>query len=443
MPNRLRLDFSINNTDERKKFIDQYISRPEFIKSPLTNDELETIANYILWGKDSDGLNCTQRGEIQIETRNKTWQRDDTESLDALMESPTFNEASVRQLEIRPKISREIFDRKKALSECPAHLRPVFSNLFEQIDTIELGINYYDLAHDKRKEEPRQSLLRRFSELKRAQIQQAAEKWSQARYLKMRHLIVELRREQFTLRDTYIAKIARHSYSEPEVEPQKNEFDAEIPVYPLGLINSPCAPLIFPQNQTLAPSTFSQDQLKQISYFYWQKKQGQKTNLFFDFACADHLYRLINFLQELQDSQSEDSYSNTKPFLDTLRYYINMADLTNIQRDILDMKIQKKRNQDIAKEISQKYNKSYMVNYISTIFTQRIIPRIIAAVNLHSAIVENLSFKENFKKCNTCGKELFISSENFVRKSRSKDGFSNRCKKCDKLDREKKNEVIK
>ena len=131
MPNRLRLDFSINNTDERKKFIDQYISRPEFIKSPLTNDELETIANYILWGKDSDGLNCTQRGEIQIETRNKTWQRDDTESLDALMESPTFNEASVRQLEIRPKISREIFDRKKAFSECPAHLRPVFSNLFE------------------------------------------------------------------------------------------------------------------------------------------------------------------------------------------------------------------------------------------------------------------------------------------------------------------------
>ena len=71
--NRLRLDFSINGTHERKDFVDHYIQRPEFIRVPLTEDELEIIANYILWGKDEDGLNVTQRGEIQIETHNKTW----------------------------------------------------------------------------------------------------------------------------------------------------------------------------------------------------------------------------------------------------------------------------------------------------------------------------------------------------------------------------------
>ena len=62
--NRLHLDFTINETEKRKDFVDEYIQRPEFIKNPLTSDELETIANYILWGKDSDGLNVTQRGEI-------------------------------------------------------------------------------------------------------------------------------------------------------------------------------------------------------------------------------------------------------------------------------------------------------------------------------------------------------------------------------------------
>ena len=62
--NRLRLDFSITGTHDRKDFIDQYVQRPEFISKPLTEDELETIANYILWGKDADGLNVTQRGEI-------------------------------------------------------------------------------------------------------------------------------------------------------------------------------------------------------------------------------------------------------------------------------------------------------------------------------------------------------------------------------------------
>jgi hypothetical protein len=73
MANRLHLDFSISGTDDRRNFVEAYVQRPEFIRSPLTEDELETIANYILWGKDNDGLNCTQRGEIQIETRNKTW----------------------------------------------------------------------------------------------------------------------------------------------------------------------------------------------------------------------------------------------------------------------------------------------------------------------------------------------------------------------------------
>ena len=125
--NRLHLDFSISGTSDRKDFVDHYVQRPEFISKPLTEDELETIANYILWGKDNDGLNCTQRGEIQIETRNKTWQRDDTESLDAMMESPTFNEASLRRpTEARTRIAREVFDRSEALAQCPPHMIPIF-----------------------------------------------------------------------------------------------------------------------------------------------------------------------------------------------------------------------------------------------------------------------------------------------------------------------------
>ena len=71
--NRLKLDFSIQSTDGRRDFVNEYVTQPQFQRVPLTSDELETIANYILWGKDSDGLNVTQRGEIQIETRNKTW----------------------------------------------------------------------------------------------------------------------------------------------------------------------------------------------------------------------------------------------------------------------------------------------------------------------------------------------------------------------------------
>ena len=205
MANRLKLDFSINDTQGRRNFVNEYVLQPQFQKNPLNEQELETIANYILWGKDEDGLNITQRGDVQIETRNKTWQRDDTESLDAMMESPTFNEASLRRpTEARTRVAREVFDRRKTLNECPPHLVPVFEDLFKRIDYIELQLNYYEFSHGRRKEPPREQLQKRFTEEELLNAQQTASRWNQFKYLKQRHLIVELRREQFTLRDTYI-----------------------------------------------------------------------------------------------------------------------------------------------------------------------------------------------------------------------------------------------
>ena len=59
--NRLKLDWALSTSSERKQFVDEYIAKLTF---KPTEDELETIANYILFGKDEDGLNCTQRKEI-------------------------------------------------------------------------------------------------------------------------------------------------------------------------------------------------------------------------------------------------------------------------------------------------------------------------------------------------------------------------------------------
>ena len=133
----------------------------------------------MLWGKDADGLNCTQRGEIQIETRNKTWQRENTESLDAMMESPTFNEASFRRpTEARTRITREVFDRQKALNECPIHMRPIFEELFERIDKLEMSIHFYELAHGKRKDPPRATLTKRFSDTEVEAARLTASKWN-------------------------------------------------------------------------------------------------------------------------------------------------------------------------------------------------------------------------------------------------------------------------
>ena len=60
--------------------------------------------------------------------------------------------------------------------------------------------------------------------------------------------------------------------------------------------------------------------------------------------------------------------SNLKKLLDTLKYYIALTDLSEAQREILDLKINKVKNQDIADIVNKKYGKSYTANYISTIF---------------------------------------------------------------------------
>ena len=437
MPNRLHLDWSLSSAEDRKNFVNNYLVQIQF--EPNEN-ELETIANYILYGKDPDGLSATQKGEIQIETRNKTWQRDDTESLDAMMESPTFNEASLRRpSEARTRIPREIFDRKRTLNECPPHLVPIFEELFHRIDFIELQLNFYEFSHGRRKEPPRDQLVNRFTQEEIAKAQQIVLEWNQFKYLKQRHLIVELRREQFTLRDTYTEKHMRHSAPEPEPEPINPDFESEIPVYPLGLKSGPVGALLFKDETKLNPTSYTEDELKTLVKFYWEKCQSERPKFFFDFTNLEHVYELFGQLNELEDAVGAlPVESNLRKLLDTLRYYVSLADLTEVQREILDLKIDKVKNQKIAELINQKYNKTYTDNYISTIFRQKIIPRINEAVAFHCEIISNLTFKENFKRCSGCGKFLLIGPENFVRKSRSKDGFSARCKVCDKNDRLRK-----
>ena len=153
--NRLKLDFSIHSITDREKFIEQYIKKDEFQKKPMTTEELEVCANYILWGKDSDGKNAVQKKEIQIDTRNKTWKTKEEESLNELMESSTFNENSILQPgQIPTKITRKVFDREEALRRLSPSLAKEASALFRKIDFTELVLNYWELEHGKDKSLP-------------------------------------------------------------------------------------------------------------------------------------------------------------------------------------------------------------------------------------------------------------------------------------------------
>lgn len=440
--NRLKLNFELSTVDERSAFIQEYTQNWKY--SPFTEDELEMMGNYILWGRNPDtGKNMVQEKEVQIFTRNSHWQTGhEEESLDALLETPTFNEGTIVQPKQTPfKIPREVFSRENAIAAAPVGTREILEDLFQRIDTLDLMINFYDLKTGKRINPPREELIRNFSEEEQERLKGLAEEWTQRKYLQNRHLLVELRREQYTIRDSYMPTIMRHT-------PRTNDMGEDLsitenmPVYPLGLFHE----TIFQGFRGLDPSKFSEKDLKLISNTIWDLPK-ERPQFYFDFCdtgCVQELLELYSDMkEEVQRNQSLHIPESTSKLTQTLEFYIENADLTAAQREILDMKVNKIHNEDIAGYINSKYGKSYTINYISTIYRQKIVSAITEAAQLHQDIMENIFYPENFKKCITCGAILLKDNRNFVKKVRSKDGLANRCKMCDKVDREKKKKVGK
>ena len=440
--NRLKLDFSLQTDKERQAFLTNYLESETFRDRPPTADELETMADYLLWGKNEQGLNGKQQG-LDLRSKHGTWDESPVDSLDELMEQPTFNEASLSPLgTTRYTTKKEVFSREDALREAPDYLKPQFANLFREIDKLDYQIEWYELEHGRRTKEIRAELTKQFSEEELLQLQEATTHWNQYKYLKQRHWLVEMRREQYTLRDNYKQTIFSAPTDDFCARPVC-DFDAGIEVLPLGLKqNGEIARVIFRKWADLNPMNTPTELLDDVSKLYW-KKQAYKPGTmqqYFDFRELEHVYQLLNWQLELESTQIVETDtldgSNSNLLLETLQFYVEQADLTDIQREILDMKLHKKRNTDIAWDINHKYGKTYTSNYISTIFRQRIIPKINEAAKYHEKVISNIFFEEEFKQCSTCGEIMLRDADNFTRKSRSSDGFSPRCKKCEKKARQ-------
>ena len=445
--NRLQLDFKLVTTEERAEFLNNYLQQPQFVKRPPTEDELETMGNYLLWGKDPiTGLNAKQAGLVDIETKHGTWDKNSNiESLEGLMESPTFNEASLLPMDaVAPlKVKREVFSRKEALAKCPDYLVETFKMLFQQIDELDLMINYYELAHNRRKNPPREELLNKFTEEERADLEERTTHWNQYKYLKKRHELVELRREQYTLRDSYQQTILSQETPAPYFPYEEPVLDVDIEILPLG-VKQPlgAAGCIFRKWENVIPANFTEEMLEEVSKLYWRKKNYKPSpqQQFIDFRELEHVYEMFQLFFELDtEANYAEMDSNLPALMETLRFYTEQAELSEIQREILDMKLRKVKNVDIAIEINKKWKKTYTPNYISTIFRQRIIPKINEAAAYHEKLVSNIFFEEEFKTCTGCGRTLLRDTDNFTRKSRSKDGFTSRCKRCEKEARQGRN----
>lgn len=97
--NRLHLNWELNLRSERNLFVQEYLENLPFTP---TEDELETISNYILWGKRSneekDGPARLREDGLFLDSK-WTVSSVEVESLDELTESPAFSENDLRPLD--------------------------------------------------------------------------------------------------------------------------------------------------------------------------------------------------------------------------------------------------------------------------------------------------------------------------------------------------------
>ena len=86
----------------------------------------------------------------------------------------------------------------------------------------------------------------------------------------MRHQLVEMRQQQYTMRDSFREEVLLGEGGMHAIAVSDPDIDAEIEVLPLGVVGRGMRPsLIFVSWDKLIPQNYDQAALKVISDFYW------------------------------------------------------------------------------------------------------------------------------------------------------------------------------
>lgn len=486
MANRLNLDFSIYSSEDRQLFINAYldpslqgvedniyVSKYNTSKTPFpfphtpTNTELETMADYVLYGKTtpSEGFNVkadgsksvVDEGYVQIEVRNSPWQKKTPDSLDAMVEAasetgnpietqyslsgnlqgqrPRWGPTRIQKTTFSRKATRESLTQRGDL-----RLLEEFEDLWRRIDETEYTVTLYSLRTGRRKLPIRDELTARLNDDQVRKCEQHSEKLNMYTWGKLRKYLVELRQQQYIFRDGYLPTIGRPRQSSyAPVNTYIRSFDE---ILPAGLFNKDN---VFSDHIFMYVITDDhfQSNFQALLHNYIEKQQHtyeQPPQGSFDFCNLDHVASLIYVKNDLAPGEEVaiEHREELTMLLDTLDYYISTSKLELMHRDIVMLKSLGRTNETIANYVNKEYDKTYSPNYISTIFRAKCCGGIVEAAQQHWEILQSLiKGKDAFKRCTACSKLLLRSPNNFVRKSRAKDGLAGRCKACDKIARSK------
>jgi uncharacterized repeat protein (TIGR02543 family) len=240
------------------------------------------------------------------------------------------------------------------------------------------------------------------------------------------HYLVELRRQQFALRDMVKPVLCR---SKVNITPVYDVFDTSIPWDQEGS-NFAIAPLGL---YTYAKQRFDDPRaLEEVDYEY-----NENAKWVLDFRNPEHIYELFELYGDLETEMDLDVESTAAALIDTLNFYRMRANLSEEHNIILDAKINQVSNNSICERLKKEFGVTHSPNYISTIYKQKICGKIAEAATLHYDYYLNREIANAWKMCTCCGKYKLRDTREYMRRARSSDGLSSICKVCDKEKRDK------
>ena len=334
---------------------------------PTTPAQAEQAANYLLYGKDSNGLSAVDRKLVYLKPKHD-YSKNAPLSLDELTDSPTFIETPSTFSHTKYRVPKPSFSRE---DQTNANL-PNINDLWHSIDAVQAVLEKTDPTSKK--------------------------------YYEFKHLLVELRKDQYLLRDQVKSPITKKPDHASAWEPQTSAVDT----WPLsnsipGVLENPFhngvvvdIPLDPPRN-TIDLTNWKH--IAQIGFGYW----------------------------ELRDEN--------KPLIDQFDRYVEMANFSEQQTIIWNGKLAGKSNLEILADLEAS-GYSHAPNYISTIWTT-CCKKVAAQADLVYDEWCCKDWDKAWKRCSCCGEWKMRDRRLWHKKKKNIDGWANVCKDC--VEEKKKN----
>ena len=156
-------------------------------------------------------------------------------------------------------------------------------------------------------------------------------------------------------------------------------------------------------------------------------------NKYLDFNNWNHIAAILKNYSKIKTTSFREIDNDMYWILQDLEDIIerNLKDSEPMLYDILVAKVEEMNNINVQKMLEEKYGKTYSIEYISSLFNNKI-PKLIAEASEKEELLWHYTFVEKgeWKKCNRCGQIKLLHTKFFSKNSSSKNGFYSICKCC-------------